>query len=249
MDWIYLSIITFFAATLQSATGFGFGLIAVPVFLLILDSREAIQIVMIVILCMSFLDWVKLRGQASAELLKWLCIGSLMGFPFGIYIYHRVDLPLLKMILAAVIIFFSLHNLVRLSKGMMHENQQSHKHNRWITILTGYISGLMSTSLAMPGPAVMLYLVHQKLEKTRIRATILTFFIFSYAGAILLQSLMVGISASTWRTSLTLAPVGLLGVLAGHYLAGQIKQRLFQLVVLSTLILTALVMLLQVMAL
>ena len=245
MDWIYLAIITLLAATLQSATGFGFGLIAVPVFLLILDSREAIQIVMIVILCMSFLDWIKLRGQASADLLKCLCIGSLMGFPFGIYIYHQVDLPLLKMIIAAIILFFSLHNLVRLLRGMLHEDQQSHKHNRWTTIFTGYISGIMSTCLAMPGPAVMLYLVHQKLDKTRIRATILTFFIFSYAGAILLQSLVVGISASTWLTSLTLAPVGLLGVLGGHYLAGKINQRLFQLVVLSTLILTALIMLLQ----
>ena len=245
MDWIYLSIITLLAATLQSATGFGFGLIAVPLFLLILDSREAIQMVMIVILCMSFLDWIKLRGQASIDLLKWLSIGSLIGFPFGIYIYDQMDLPLLKMIIAVVILIFSLHNLMRLFKGLLHENQHSHKHNKWMTIFTGYISGIMSTSLAMPGPAVMLYLVHQKLEKTRIRATILTFFIFSYAGAILLQSLIVGISAPTWCTSLTLAPVGLLGVLAGHHLAGLINQRLFQLVVLSTLILTALVMLLQ----
>ena len=245
MDWIYLSIITLLAATLQSATGFGFGLIAVPVFLLILDSREAIQMVMIVILCMSFLDWIKLRGQASVDLLKWLSFGSLIGFPFGIYIYHQVNLPLLKMIIAVVILFFSLHNLVRLFRGVLHENQQFYKHNKWITVFTGYISGLMSTSLAMPGPAVMMYLLHQKLDKTRIRATILTFFIFSYAGAILLQSLIVGISASTWRTSLTLAPVGLLGVLVGHYLAGLINQRLFQLVVLSTLILTALVMLIQ----
>jgi uncharacterized membrane protein YfcA len=174
-----------------------------------------------------------------------LSAGSLMGFPFGIYIYHQVDLSLLKMIIAVIILFFSLYNLVRLLRGVLHENQQSHKHNRWITIFTGSISGLMSTSLAMPGPAVMLYLVHQKLDKTRIRATILTFFIFSYAGSILLQSLITGISASTWLTSLTLAPVGLLGVLAGHHLAGRINQRVFQLVVLSTLILTAVVMLLQ----
>jgi len=245
MDWIYLSIITLLAATLQSATGFGFGLIAVPVFLLILDSREAIQMVMIVILCMSILDWIKLRGQASIDLLKWLSIGSLIGFPFGIYIFHQMDLPLLKMIIAVVILLFSFYNLLRLFEGLLHENQHVHKHNKWATILIGYVSGLMSTSLAMPGPAVMLYLVHQKLERTRIRATILTFFIFSYAGAIVLQSVIVGISAQTWRTSLTLAPVGLLGVLAGHYLAGQINQRLFQLIVLTTLILTALVMLLQ----
>jgi len=245
MDWIYLSITTLLAATIQSATGFGFGLIAVPVFLLVLDSIEAIQMVMIIILCMSFLDWIKLRGQASADLLKWLSIGMVMGFPFGIYIYHQVNLSILKMIIAGVILFISFHNLVRLFKGMLPENQQSQKHNKRMTVFTGYISGLMSTSLAMPGPAVMLYLVHQGFEKTRIRATTLTYYIFAYAGSILLQSLIVGISASTWRTSLSLVPVGLLGVLAGHYLAGLLNQRLFHLVVLFTLILTAFVMLLQ----
>ncbi len=50
MDWVYLAVITLLAATIQSATGFGFGLIAVPVFLLILDSVDAIQMVMIIIL-------------------------------------------------------------------------------------------------------------------------------------------------------------------------------------------------------
>jgi len=245
MDWVYLSITTFLAATIQSATGFGFGLIAVPIFLLVLGTADAIQMVMTVILCMSILDWAKLRGHASRPLLSRLCIGMLIGFPFGMLIFHYVPLSGLKVIIALVIIVFSIQNLLRLLNDKQVSVVPVDSQNKWATILTGTVSGAMSTSLAMPGPAVMLYLVHKGFEKTRIRATILTYFIFAYSGSILLQSILVGVSKSTWLSSFLLVPFGLMGVMSGHYLAHKIDTKLFKQLVLSILILTALVMLYQ----
>lgn len=245
MDWIYLSIITFLSATIQSATGFGFGLIAVPVFLLVLGTTDAIQMVMIVILCMSVLDWVKLRGHAPRPLLARLCVGMLIGFPFGMLVFQNVPLPGLKAIIALVIIVFSIQSLLRILNNKRASVVPDDGQNTLATFLTGYVSGVMSTSLAMPGPAVMLYLVHQGFEKTRIRATILTYFIFAYSGSIVLQSMLVGISKSIWLSSFSLVPFGLVGVMSGHYLAHKINQKLFKQLVLSILILTALVMLYQ----
>ena len=245
MDWIYLSIVTLLAATIQSATGFGFGLIAVPVFLLILNSSDAIQITMIVVLFMSIADWLKLKGQGSKHLLLWLVVGMILGFPFGIYIFLNFELQLIKIMLALIIISFSIFNLVRLFRKGSTEPVQSPTKKRWPVALTGYFAGLLSASMAMPGPPVMLYLVHKGFDKTVIRATILTFFIFAYAGSVLLQFLIIGISASTWTTSLTLVPVGLLGVLCGHAIAHRINQKLFRIIVLNILILMALVMLSQ----
>lgn len=245
MDWIYLAFITFVAATIQSATGFGFGLIAVPVFLLILDSAQAIQMVMIIILFMSFVDWWKLKGLSSRHILRWLIFGLAAGFPFGLIIYHSVDLSVLKILVAFVILVFSLMNLFRLMRGHQKKTDQSDEPGKWPIMITGYFSGLMATSMAMPGPAVMIFLVHKDLEKTLIRATILTFFIFAYAGAIMLQALLIGVSVNTWTTSLILVPFGLTGVIAGHYMADKIDQKLFKLIVLFILILTAFVMLYQ----
>jgi len=245
MDWIYLSIVTLLAATIQSATGFGFGLIAVPVFLLILNSADAIQITMIIVLFMSIADWIKLKGQGSRQLLLWLVVGMMLGFPFGIYIFLNFELHLIKIMLALIIIFFSGFNLIRLlrngSTAAHHSLEQSH----WATTLAGYFAGLLTTSMAMPGPPVMIYLVHKGFVKTVIRATILTFFIFAYAGAVLLQFAMIGISVSTWTTSLTLIPVGLVGVFCGHTIAHRINQKLFKEIVLIILILMALVILSQ----
>lgn len=245
MDWVYLSIVTLLAATIQSATGFGFGLIAVPLFLLILNSADAIQITMIIVLFMSIADWTKLRGQGSRHLLLWLVVGMVLGFPFGIYIFLNFELQLIKIMLALVIIIFSVFNLIRLfRKGPTGPVDSPEKH-RWPVVFTGYIAGLLSASMAMPGPPVMLYLVHKGFDKTMIRATILTFFIFAYGGSVLLQFMIIGISGTTWTTSLTLVPVGLVGVFCGHLIAHRINQRLFRIIVLNILILTAVVMLSQ----
>ena len=245
MDWIYLSIVTLLAATIQSATGFGFGLIAVPVFLLILNSSDAIQITMIIVLFMSIADWMKLKGQGSKHLLLWLVVGMVLGFPFGIYIFLSFELHLIKIMLALVIIIFSVFNLIRLFRKGSTGPVQSPTKKRWPVALAGYFAGLLSASMAMPGPPVMLYLVYKGFDKTMIRATILTFFIFAYAGSILLQFLVIGISTSTWTTSLALVPVGLIGVLCGHAIAHRINQKLFRIIVLIILILMALVMLSQ----
>jgi uncharacterized membrane protein YfcA len=147
--------------------------------------------------------------------------------------------------LALIIIVFSGFNLVRLfRKGSAAVHQTPKQHN-WATALAGYFAGLLTTSMAMPGPPVMIYLIHKGFDKTVIRATILTFFIFAYAGSVLLQQVLIGISSSTWTTSLTLVPVGLAGVLCGHTIAHKINQKLFKEIVLIILILMALVMLSQ----
>lgn len=244
-DWLLLALITFLSATLQSAIGFGFGLIAVPIFLLILNSAHAIQMVMIIILCVSLVDWYKLKGKSAPTLLWCLNIGMLFGFPIGLYIFQQVDLNTLKLIIAVVIMLFSGLLFYRQFKSQNIKSVPVDEIKHWKTTVSGFLSGIMTSSLAMPGPIVMIYLVQQGLDKTLIRATILTFFVTAYSGAILLQSLMVGISASTWTSSLALVPPALIGVFVGHKIADKINQQLFRTIVLTLLILMALVMLIQ----
>jgi uncharacterized membrane protein YfcA len=55
---IALILVTFFASIVQSATGFGFALIAVPVYLIVLNSEDAIQIVIFISIAMSLPLWL-----------------------------------------------------------------------------------------------------------------------------------------------------------------------------------------------
>ncbi|MEH6578738.1 MAG: sulfite exporter TauE/SafE family protein [Amphritea sp.] len=246
MDWGLLLLVTFFAATVQSATGFGFGLIAVSAFLIVLNSVAAIQLVMIITLAMSCVHWPKLRGMAPGLLLKWLSVGCALGFPLGILVYNQLDLDAIKMAVAVLIILISLQNGWHLfSKAKNRSLQEGQPHRRGTVIGVGVASGLMASSMAMPGPAVMLYLSRTALGKNEIRATILTFFLFSYGGALLLQATLIGIESQTWLTAAVLTPSALVGVVAGHLLSKKINQQLFKGLVLFILLLTGLFMLLN----
>ena len=98
MEWVYLLTATFFASIVQSATGFGFGLIAVPLFLMVLNSTDAIQIVIVVSLIISSIQWLKLRNMTPVFLLKWLIVGCMLGFPVGFVIFTQIELDALKML-------------------------------------------------------------------------------------------------------------------------------------------------------
>lgn len=247
MDWGLLLLVTFFAATVQSATGFGFGLIAVSAFLIMLNSVAAIQLVMIITLAMSCVHFPKLRGMAPGQLLKWLSMGCALGFPLGIVIYNQLDLEAIKMAVAVLIILISLQNGWHLfSKSPIKSHPDQPPHRRGAVMGVGVASGLMASSMAMPGPAVMLYLSRTALGKNEIRATILTFFLFSYGGALLLQATLIGIESQTWVTAAVLTPSALVGVVAGHLLSKKINQQLFKGLVLLILLLTGLFMLINV---
>lgn len=244
MEWTLLLLVTFLAATVQSATGFGFGLIVVSTFLIMLDSIAAIQIVIIITLIMSCVHLPKLKGLAPTHLLKWLSLGCTIGFPLGILMYSQLNLDTIKMVVAILIVLISLQSgwhMFHKSRNQTAPDNRPQKPSRLIGV--GVASGVMASAMAMPGPAVMLYLSRTALGKDEIRATIISFFVFSYAGALVLQAALVGIENQTWLTAAILTPAALIGVIAGHLISKKINQQFFKGLVLMILLMTGLFML------
>lgn len=242
MELALLLLATFIAASVQSATGFGFALIVVPVFLILLNSADAIQIVIIISVIMSVVHFPKLRKVAPVGMLKWLIIGGIAGFPAGVYIYENLDLQAIKMAVAIFVIIISLQNVWDLIRK---ENAQKTKNNNAILTGIGVISGMFGVAMAMPGPILMLYLSRAGLGKNEIRACMISFFVFAYIGALLLQVFVVGVEPETWTTSAILTPAALAGVYAGHQISKKINERLFKGLVLVILILTGIFMLIN----
>ena len=80
---IVLAATTFGSALLYAISGFGFAVLAAPLFLLFLDPPRAIQLVIIISTVLSI---VVLRGLLPAIapwLLLRLALGSLVGLPLG----------------------------------------------------------------------------------------------------------------------------------------------------------------------
>jgi uncharacterized membrane protein YfcA len=248
-SWIILSSITFVAAILQTVTGFGFGLLCVPVFLWILDSIAAIHLVTLVTLVMSLAILPSAKTQMVPKLFLILSIGVLIGSPLGIIVSNRLDLEVIKLSAAVVILTITLWNAYQYLQRyyLEHKSRKLAGHGSGgVKLGVGIASGVLGATLAMPAPLVMMYLSGTSYTKDEIRCTILVFFVVAYGAALGSQMMVQGIELQTWKTALGLCPVALLGVWLGHRLSGVVSALYFRLLVFSTLIITSIIMLLSV---
>ncbi len=236
-DVIILNIAVLGASILQSATGIGFGVIAGPVMLVVLNSGTAIQISIALSFLIAVLLVPSLWRKTDRRLLAQLLAGSALGLPIGLAVFMSIGIDHLKA-LAGLAVLFTMVFMLRNSSSSPAQNPQRPANIKDLSV--GVVSGIMSGSLAMPGPIPAAWMAVRAQGKDTIRATILTLFIFSYAGAFGLQAAVAGIAADTLWLTLTLAPATLAGVAIGRVLASRVSEQVFRQLLLAVLAATTL---------
>lgn len=158
-QYLFMAIAVFGASALQSATGIGFGVIAGPVLLIVLNSRAAIQISIGLSLMIAAVLVPSLWRNTDRLLLLRLLAGSAAGVPIGLAVFLSIGIDHLKL-LAGLAVLFTLVFLFRPGAGAKAagavsagaETAGAKRPGKLEQILLGAISGVMSGSLAMPGP-------------------------------------------------------------------------------------------------
>ena len=130
-------------------------------------------------------------------------------------------------------------------KKQLSSNSEDNKSNAFNTGLYGFVSGMMTTSIAMPGPALAYYAQINSLGKQETRAMIFMVFLFSYGTAILLQLFMNGIYETTRASLVYVLIPAIFGTFFGNKISGKILDKLFRKLVNLILILTATYLLLS----
>jgi len=229
----------FVASVLQSATGIGFGIIAGPVLLIVLNAGSAIQISVILNLLIALILAPSLWRKMDRRLLKSLLTGIAAGTPLGLLIYLYMDIVLLKSFAGAVVLL----TLVLLLRG---EKAPSSSRNtaasKFEQVSVGVIAGVMGGSLAMPGPVPAAWMSARGIDKDTIRATILIMFVAAYLAALLLQILLVTISSDTLQLTAMLAPSTIAGIFLGTFLSSRISEQVFRKLLMTILGLTTIIL-------
>ena len=101
--WAALAGTTFAAALLQAVSGFGFAVLAVPLYLLLLDPAQAVQLAIILSTALSFAVASGLRRTVVPALLLRLSAGSLAGL-IGLFSFRYADGLLVKLGAGATIL-------------------------------------------------------------------------------------------------------------------------------------------------
>jgi uncharacterized membrane protein YfcA len=219
--WISICGAVFFAALIQSATGIGFGLIAMPFLLIALAGPSAVQITVILSLGMSVMLCVRSYRDCDVRVLRTLLIGGMVGLPFGLAGFLFLDAVWRKLLAGAVVLLFAI------SIAWRKDAAAAAKTRRTSPILLGasVLSGAMAVCLAMPGPALIGPLRVQCDSDRTVRSTLFAYFVLAYVAAFGLQLRFADITPETVRISLFLVPAMVIGIIAGHVLAPRLSPR------------------------
>ena len=243
IQFALLALITFFAAITQSITGFGFALLTLPFYVLILDVQSAFQLTLISTFIITIILVPFVYKYTPIKTCKHIILGSLFGFPLGFLLLNYATTTSIQLFVSLVI--FSALLIPYLSKKQLLSNSDNKRSSALNTGLYGFVSGMMATSIAVPGPSLALYAQNNSLRKHETRAMIFIVFMFSYGTAIIIQLFMNGIFDTTLGSLVYVLMPAIIGTFLGNKISGNIPDKMFRKLVSLILILTATYMLLS----
>jgi len=172
-----LIVIVLLASLKKTSTGYGFSIIGTPFLLLLYPAHMAIQMNIILSIFLSAFMIVSIRKGVDNELLTRLMKGSIIGLIFGIFIYLYLNIQLLKIAVGALILMLTGLLILKLTIERTKNRD----------FISGGISGLLTTSIGVPGPPLLLYFSGARIDQTTLRSTTLAYYLFVYSVSLVLQ--------------------------------------------------------------
>jgi uncharacterized protein len=234
---VFVVCILFAATLVRSAFGFGEALLAVPLLALLMPIETAAPIAVLVSITVAAIialqDWRKIHVRSAA----WLIFPTLPGIPLGLLLLTAVPSPVVKSLLAAVILAFSGYSLLSSRRGELKDDRLA-----WIF---GFTAGVLGGAYGMNGPPLVLYGSLRRWQPQYFRATLQAYFLpASLAG--LWGYKVAGLWTSTVdRHYLISLPFVILATLLGRVINRRMDSGRFLIYVHGALIVIACGLLLQ----
>jgi uncharacterized protein len=235
--WAGLAAVTFAAALLQAAGGFGFAVVATPLYLMVLAPLPAVQLVILTAAALSLSVLPALRRALAPGLLARLCTGSLAGLPLGLAALRYSDPTLVRIVAGTLVLGFAgvLALLRRRGAEDLPAPVIARGHSR--DVAAGLVAGAATALVGMAGPPVLVYLLLAGAASQLIRATLLAFFALVYSLTVAAHAATIGVPGKTWAMTAILLPGAFAGGAVGRRLGDRLGARGFAL--LSIMLLAA----------
>jgi uncharacterized protein len=233
VDWVGLAATTFVAALLYAVSGFGFAVLATPLFLLFVEPARAIQLVIIISTALSLVVVPGLWRAVAPGLLLRLALGSLAGLPLGIVVFRHADPVLVRGAVGVIILVFAVVMAVSRGPGGRHWAPLAMSPGR--DFAAGAVSGIATALVGMAGPPVLFYLLLTRAAPRTVRATLLSFFSLSYGATLAAHAATIGVPGPTLLGAAGLIPFAFLGGFAGRPLGDRLGAEAFVILAIALL--------------
>ncbi|MEI7618800.1 MAG: sulfite exporter TauE/SafE family protein [Actinomycetota bacterium] len=223
-------VAVFFSAIVSAVAGFGFGLMSVPLISLAIPLHPTVIVASLLGLTTNVIQSYRYRRSANLSLVKRLCVGAVVGMPFGFAVFSVVSDTVLRLILGVAVLIA----VAVLARGLDLTNVGPS-----FDFGTGFLSGVLNTSISTNGPPLVFGLQARKLEPEPFRATLSL--VFAVSGIVGLALFVAGgkVHADELVVSAIALPALALGLLAGFPLRYRFSAERFRLLVFALLIVAA----------
>jgi len=233
------SCILFVAFFIRSLTGFGAGLISIPLLALFWDVSFVAPMELLFEIGFSLLLLPKVWKDIEFKHVSNLAVGMFFGNFAGSFSLANFNGPALKLVLAGLVLLYSLYLGVTARKPP----QLDIPHR--FGFLFGFFGGFFGGAFGMSGPIVMLYLAHQIPDKTRLRATVIALFTLASAWTVFMHWGNGLYNAESFRVLLLLSPAFLVGTFLGHHAHFKTSELGFRYIVAAILLVSSLLLFFQ----
>jgi hypothetical protein len=220
MTIIILSCLIFLLAGLiQGLTGFGGGLVAIPLLCLIMEVKLAVPLSILSGLAITTAMAYELRQSLDWRRILPLLVGSLPGVFAGTVLLKHADPVVINRLLGLLLIGISAINLTIKPRPINPPVIWGY--------ISGFFSGAITASVGAGGPPVIIYTTLTDWKKDEIKATLTGFFVLNGYITAAVHASSGMITRATLTTFAATLPFVLLGTYAGSKISGRINRRTY----------------------
>lgn len=226
-DWVFFAAAVpavLFAGVSKGGFGNGAGFASTPILALVAPPAVALAVMLPLLMLMDLAAVRAYWRKWDRAAMRALILGAVPGVALGAALYRQTDPDLFRLLIGIMAVAFVVFQVAR-ARG-------------WLTIarapfsalrcgLAGMAGGFTSFISHAGGPPIAVYLLSQRLDKTRYQGTTVVTFWAINLFKLAPYALLGFFSAATLGASLVLAPVALSGVWLGVWLHTRLPERVF----------------------
>ena len=163
MTLALIILVVCLAGFTQGLSGFGFGLVAMPLLLLLMNLKEAAALTVLLNLLVCGLTFLSTRNHYSFRQGLDLVVGTCLGVPLGVYALVRLNDVLLLRVLGGAMVLMCAHEFILARARSVHLSPR-------LGLPFGLLSGSLSGAFGMGGPPAVAFTYSQPWSKEQIVA-------------------------------------------------------------------------------
>ncbi|MCF7913213.1 MAG: sulfite exporter TauE/SafE family protein [Candidatus Cloacimonetes bacterium] len=226
------TIIIAASAFLQGLSSFGFSILSLPLLSIYLPPKVVVPMLLFYSIIINLTVIASCWKSFSIKYIWILLCGAVLGLPLGTYLLLILDDHSLRKGIGVFVVVLSLI--------LLSGKRWKMKREKTSQLIIGFFSGILSGSVGISGPPIILFLSNKGVSKDEFRANLSGYFFLLNLFTIPVYYLNGLLTKEVLHYSLNWAPALIAGVAAGTFFARKIKPEKFGRLVLILLLLTGL---------